>query len=341
MPWDIWLIFLVLGVVLPWRGRARMRKLLAMPHVSSMERLSLYASTIAFQWFSVSIVAWRAWVHGFSALQLGLTVPDRSRILVAAVVGASATASLQWLNLRRMGRIPVEARGSLQAIAERILPQSGVELLPYLALAITAGLCEEFLYRGFAMAVLDHVGLRAWAGILLSSVLFGLAHSYQGRGGIVMTFLIGLILGTSRLADVGSGGGFPGLTLKIIRPRLQVFLVESNIKKVTFLAEVIRELGLTGAHVLARRYEELGEEIVPLDYVCSRALGEFPGFLEWAKSEQIAAKQVVLWIGARDLPEIQKISTWDWQEPILVPNSLRRLLLVRKKKGLLIGSCST
>src|SRR2546421_10831157 len=96
-----------------------------------------------------------------------------------------------------------------------------------------------------------------------------------------------------RLADVGSGGGFPGLALKIIRPRLQVFLVESNIKKVTFLAEVIRELGLTGAHVLARRYEELGEEIVPLDYVCSRALGEFPGFLEWAKSEQIAAKQVV------------------------------------------------
>src|SRR5437879_11354081 len=76
-----------------------------------------------------------------------------------------------------------------------------------------------------------------------------------------------------RLADVGSGGGFPGLALKIIRPRLQVFLVESNIKKVTFLAEVIRELGLNGAQVLARRYEELGEEMAPLEYICSRALG--------------------------------------------------------------------
>jgi membrane protease YdiL (CAAX protease family) len=75
-----------------------------------------------------------------------------------------------------------------------------VELLPYLALAITAGLCEEFLYRGFAMAALVHVGLQAWAVVLLSSVLFGLAHSYQGRGGIVMTLLIGLILGTSRIA---------------------------------------------------------------------------------------------------------------------------------------------
>ena len=200
MPWDIWLIFLVLGAVLPWRGRARMKELLAMPRVSTMERLSLYASTIAFQWLAVAAVAWRAWAHGFTASQFGLIVPDRSKILIAAVVGTAAIASLQWLNLRRMGRIPVEARGSLQAIAERILPQSTVELLPYLALAITAGLCEEFLYRGFAMAVLLHVGLPAWAVVLLSSVLFGLAHSYQGRGGIVMTLLIGLILGTSRLA---------------------------------------------------------------------------------------------------------------------------------------------
>src|SRR5216684_1119922 len=61
-------------------------------------------------------------------------------------------------------------------------------------------------------------------------------------------------LNSGRLADVGSGGGFPGLPLKILRPELQVFLVESNIKKVTFLAEVIRELGVKGAQVLARRY---------------------------------------------------------------------------------------
>ena len=135
-----------------------------------------------------------------------------------------------------------------------------------------------------------------------------------------------------RLADVGSGGGFPGLPLKIIRPELQVFLIECNIKRVTFLAEVIRELGLKGAQVLARRYEELGEEVAPLDYACSRALGEFPAFLEWAGSDQIAAKQAILWIGDRDLSEIQKINTWDWRKPILVPHSVRRFLLVGKRK---------
>ncbi len=144
-------------------------------------------------------------------------------------------------------------------------------------------------------------------------------------------------LKNGRLADAGSGGGFPGLPLKIIRPDLQVFLVECNIKKVTFLAEVIRELGLKGAQVLARRYEELGEEVAPLDYVCSRALGEFPAFLEWAGAEQIAAKQVILWIGARDLPEIQKIGGWQW-DPIEVPHSLRRLLLVGTKKSSIAGA---
>jgi 16S rRNA (guanine527-N7)-methyltransferase len=137
---------------------------------------------------------------------------------------------------------------------------------------------------------------------------------------------------TGRLADVGSGGGFPGLPLKIMRPGLRVFLVESNLKKATFLAEVTRELGLTDAQVLVRRYEELGEEIAPLDFVCSRALGDFPAFLKWARSEQIAAKQVVLWIGERDLAEIQRVDTWEWRQPIPVPNSLRRLLLVGSRK---------
>src|SRR5260370_7138952 len=54
-------------------------------------------------------------------------------------------------------------------------------------------------------------------------------------------------LQAGRLVDVGSGGGFPGLALKIARPELHVFLIESNVKKATFLAEGVRELVLTDA----------------------------------------------------------------------------------------------
>ena len=131
-----------------------------------------------------------------------------------------------------------------------------------------------------------------------------------------------------RLADVGSGGGFPGLALKIIRPELQVFLIESNVKKATFLAEVVRELAITYTRVLVSRYEELGEEITPVDFVCSRALGEFEKFLNWAGSERVAASQVVLWTGGRDVEEIKKIRGWGWREPVSIPHSLQRFLLV-------------
>lgn len=138
-------------------------------------------------------------------------------------------------------------------------------------------------------------------------------------------------INSGRLADIGAGPGFPGLPLKIFRPELELFLVESNIKKGTFLAEVIRELGLSDARVLISRYEELGEELAPLDFVCSRAVGEFAPFLDWAASEPLSVRRVVLWIGGRDLEEAQKSKRWEWQEPIQVPQSLRRYLLVGSK----------
>jgi 16S rRNA (guanine527-N7)-methyltransferase len=131
-----------------------------------------------------------------------------------------------------------------------------------------------------------------------------------------------------RLADVGSGGGFPGLPLKIIRPDLTVFLVESNVKKATFLAEVVRELALTDARVLVSRFEELGEEVAPLDVVCSRALGEFASLLAWAASPQVGARKTLLWLGGRDLEEVRALPGWLWEEPKAVPRSLQRFLLL-------------
>jgi 16S rRNA (guanine527-N7)-methyltransferase len=135
-----------------------------------------------------------------------------------------------------------------------------------------------------------------------------------------------------RLADIGSGAGFPGVPLKIARPELELVLVESNIKKGTFLAEVARELGLRDTRVLINRYEELGEEVAPLDTVCSRAVGEFGRFLEWAASPQVSAKQVALWIGGRDLDEARRSRLWEWKEPIPIPQSLQRYILVGTKK---------
>jgi len=131
-----------------------------------------------------------------------------------------------------------------------------------------------------------------------------------------------------RIADIGTGGGFPGLPLKILLPNAQIALVESSIKKAAFLAEVIRTLGLRNVNVVVSRYEELGEEIAPIDYLCARALGDFGGFLAWAATNSVGAKRIILWLGAKDVEEVQKAKGWTWENSVAVPQSLRRVILL-------------
>jgi 16S rRNA (guanine527-N7)-methyltransferase len=131
-----------------------------------------------------------------------------------------------------------------------------------------------------------------------------------------------------RIADIGTGGGFPGLPLKILLPHAQIALVESSIKKAAFLAEVIRTLGLGNVNVVVSRYEELGEEIAPIDYLCARALGDFGGFLAWAATNRVGAKRAILWLGAKDVEEVEKVKGWTWESAVAVPQSLRRVIII-------------
>src|ERR1700676_730427 len=128
-------------------------------------------------------------------------------------------------------------------------------------------------------------------------------------------------LGQCRLADIGTGAGVPGMALKILLPDSQIALVEANIKRATFLAEVVRALGITGANVMVSRYEELGEEIAPIDFLMARVLGDFGVFLKWASSERVDGKKVILWLGASDVDEVQKTPQWVWEPEVTVPKS--------------------
>ena len=62
----------------------------------------------------------------------------------------------------------------------------------------------------------------------------------------------------ARLADVGTGAGFPGIPLKILYPGLHLTLVESVGKKAMFCQHIIRVLGLEGVEVIQARAEEVG-----------------------------------------------------------------------------------
>src|SRR5438105_3582274 len=76
--------------------------------------------------------------------------------------------------------------------------------------------------------------------------------------GDALTLLPLLPAGAHRLADVGSGGGVPGIPLAVARPDATVVLVESTRKKAAFLEAAVRELGLPNVQVVGRRAEDAG-----------------------------------------------------------------------------------
>jgi len=199
MPWDFWLIFVVLGVVIPWRGHVRLKRLLTLPFVDTKEKLVLYATTICVQWILAGVVAWRSFARGLTFAGLGLGHRTTAGILLWSLVGSLFFGVFQWSNLRRVGRMTGPVADRMRSLAERLLPRSAVEFAPYVALAITAGVCEEFLYRGFVIGALASTGISRWTVVAISSVLFGLAHTYQGRSGVFGTTLLGLLFGTARL----------------------------------------------------------------------------------------------------------------------------------------------
>jgi len=86
----------------------------------------------------------------------------------------------------------------------------------------------------------------------------------------------------SSMLDMGSGGGFPGIPLKIILPSLSVTLADSSRKKISFLKHVIRTLGLEGINACQARVEDLSENKERFDVVICRAFSSLDKFIESA-----------------------------------------------------------
>jgi 16S rRNA (guanine527-N7)-methyltransferase len=120
--------------------------------------------------------------------------------------------------------------------------------------------------------------------------------------------LIPRLGGVDRLADIGSGGGLPGIPLAIARPGLAITLIEATGKKARFLKQVVDELRLTNVQVRAERAERLGrdpEHRESYDVATGRAVGPLNVFLELAAPLVRVGGRIVAMKGRRAGPEIQ------------------------------------
>src|SRR5713101_4595887 len=131
-----------------------------------------------------------------------------------------------------------------------------------------------------------------------------------------------------RLADLGSGAGFPGLALKIACPALRLILIESNRKKCAFLSDVARSLELDNVEVMPIRFEEARVSHDFAEVITARALGGLPHILRWAKVALARRGHVILWLGGEDSTKVSSTPGWIWKPAVKIPESKRRFVLI-------------
>jgi 16S rRNA (guanine527-N7)-methyltransferase len=130
-----------------------------------------------------------------------------------------------------------------------------------------------------------------------------------------------------RLADVGSGAGFPAVPIRMVSDCMSVILIESNHKKATFLAEIVRQLGLKDVDVRRSRMEDVHLRDEKVDFVTARAIRIGEAFLDWSRSSLNSDGSLVLWLGDADAARICKESSWKWSEAVRIPQSDHRIIL--------------
>lgn len=161
-------------------------RLLMTTDLSRLARLPLYFSTMATLWL-LAILALLAAQHGnFPVASIGF-----DRITLSAFAGWTAfvlAAALLLYALTRYFRV------AESPALVHLLPRSWKDRLVFVFVAITAGVTEEIVFRGFLITALSLVLPNLWLAALVSATVFGLLHAYQGWLGIGRTALLGLVL---------------------------------------------------------------------------------------------------------------------------------------------------
>jgi len=135
------------------------------------------------------------------------------------------------------------------------------------------------------------------------------------------------IAAAATLADVGSGAGFPGMPIALLRPNVRVTLIESHGKKATFLKEVIRTLSLSNVEVASVRAEDYPGLT---DVVTFRAVERFASILPAAARIVAPSGRLAALVGESQVEEIRAFGPQNWvtQPPIYFPGSTHRMMWI-------------
>lgn len=176
-------------------------------------RRDAYRRTTIGQWvISIAmLIGWTAAGRSWTALGI---VPRGGWHAVVAVALIAAAVAFGVMQTRAVRRIAASAeardkyRGAFGKVAF-LLPGTPDEYRGFIALSVTAGICEELMVRGYVTWIFAAY-MGAIPAVILASIAFGVAHLYQGVSGVLKTGIVGIVMGAIVLA---SGWLLPAMLL--------------------------------------------------------------------------------------------------------------------------------
>src|SRR5580693_7435371 len=130
------------------------------------------------------------------------------------VANYSLTIAYEWILaalivLAVLGETLVKISGShidpqkIGDVTQKLAPVTGLEMMLFLVLSISAGFCEELVFRGYLQQQFARMGRRIWVGVALSALVFGGAHGYEGVAGVLLIAAYGAMFGVLALLRRG------------------------------------------------------------------------------------------------------------------------------------------
>jgi len=190
MTWRSGLLLLIL-LLFPALSSWSVRRQTAVPEVLKRQRLRFYLVSMVAQWVLAGACLLVVWSDEESLAEIGLRVFEQWSAtvkvgLIVTGVLVAVVALILWLQHKRRWR---ESR-----VLMAILPETRKEKMVFVALAATAGFCEEILYRGFAIMRLALLTGGIWSAAVMAVIVFSAGHFYQGAIGVWRAATLGAVL---------------------------------------------------------------------------------------------------------------------------------------------------
>jgi membrane protease YdiL (CAAX protease family) len=156
--------------------------------------LANYAVTLAWEWALAGLAYWGIRLRKTPLRQL---LGQRRRGLNGFLIDVAAAALFWIVSLLVLAALAVILSRfhieSAQRQISQLAPENVAEAALWIALSVSAGICEEFVFRGYLQQQFARATGRTWIGVAVSSLLFGAAHGYEGIAGMLMITVYGTL----------------------------------------------------------------------------------------------------------------------------------------------------